>query len=46
MTEAIIEGSVSIKNKEIVELLKQRNELLKHQNTILSNMYDLMRARP
>ena len=43
MTEAYIEGSVDIKNRELVELLKQHNKLLVHQNTILSNIHDVLK---
>ena len=46
MTEAIIDGTVQIEpNKELCELLREHNALLKHQNTILSNLYDLMREK-
>ena len=45
MPEAIVEGKVEIENKELLEMLRLHNELLKHQNTILSNMYELMRVR-
>jgi hypothetical protein len=40
MTEAIIGGSVDINNNELVELLKQHNIMIKHQNKILSNISD------
>ncbi len=38
-----IDGNVHIRNEEVVELLRQHNELLKHQNTILSLMVDVLR---
>ena len=44
MSEAIIEGSVEVKDKELCELLRQQNELLKHQNTILSLISDRLRV--
>ena len=43
MTEAIIDGRVEISNKELIEMLRQNNALLKHQNTILSLIADSLR---
>lgn len=45
MTEAIIEGTVDVKNKEICDLLRERNALLKHQNTILSLILENLTGR-
>lgn len=45
MTEAIIEGKVDVHNKELCELLREHNVLLKHQNTILSHMLDTLKGR-
>ena len=45
MTEAIIEGRVDVSNKELCELLREHNALLKHQNTILSHLSDVLEGR-
>ena len=39
MNEAKIDGNSEITNKEIVELLKYQNELLKHRNTQLTVLH-------
>ena len=45
MGEHYIEGKVYIDNQKQLEiLLKQQNELIQHQNTILSKMLDIMGA--
>ena len=46
MAEAIIDGTVQIEpNRELCELLREHNALLKHQNTILSNILDTLKWR-
>ena len=45
MSESIVEivdGSVYVRNVKLVELLEQQNTLLKHQNTILSKLVDVL----
>lgn len=43
MTECLIEGSVSVTNKELMEAIKEHNALVKHQNTILSKLVDVLK---
>ena len=38
MTECLIEGSVDVTNKELMEAIHEHNALVKHQNTILSKL--------
>ena len=45
MTEAYIEGKVDVETKELCKLLKEHNELLKHQNNILITISDVLRSR-
>lgn len=45
MTEAIIEGTVDVKNRELCELLREQNILLKHQNTLLSMINETLTRR-
>ena len=40
--DANIEGKVDVSNDKLVKVVKEHNELIKHQNTILSGILNEM----
>ena len=45
MTEAFIEGSVDVTNIKLNKLLKEHNQLINEQNTILERIVELLEER-
>lgn len=43
--DATIEGNVDVSDRKMAELLKEQNALLRHQNTVLSGILDVMKER-
>ena len=43
MCERVIEGNIDVSDRKIAKLLEKQNELLKHQNTILSSLVDVIK---
>ena len=45
MSEAYVEGKVDVETRELSKLLKEHNELIKHQNNILLNISETLKKR-